>query len=126
MSRRGESGRHQDRRYKLNALVTKEMPKIEEEITKILFAMIRKHEIFSYIAHPANSIERREGKYFTITTHGLESMYDYSFGVTPSLHLWNQAKLKYPKVPQLCVLLNMKPESIRERILELFSSPPSP
>lgn len=123
MSRRGESGRHQDRHYKINALITREMPKIEEDIGKILQAMAGKEEISSYIAHAANSAERNEGKHFTVTKRDGESMCDYSFGVTPSLHLWQQAKLKYPKVPQLCVLLNMKPETIREKILELFSSP---
>lgn len=123
MSRRGESGRAQDRRYKINELVTREMPKIEEEIGKILRAMAGKEEISSYIAHAANSAERRAGKYFTITKTDGESMCDYSFGITPSLHQWNQAKLKYPRVPQLCITLDMKPETIRKRILELFSSP---
>jgi hypothetical protein len=68
------------------------------------------------VLHPPCGAEDANGKDFTVR-RGNKSV---SFGMTISLKSWNRSKVLYPEIPQFCFPLNVRPETVISRILELF------
>lgn len=115
--RREASGRRADRYAKIGR-------EFESAMTDLLLKMREEKLITRFEAHAANTVEDGEGRDFTVAAviGGIET--ERSFGVTISLKRWGASRILHPKVPQFCFPIGTKPETIRKRVLELFSKPP--
>ncbi len=112
--RREASGRKTQR-------MAKRGREFEDEVSALLQKMQDEEVIVGFIAHDPNSAEDQDGRDFTVTVASGGQEVSKSFGVTISLRHWRESKIKHPEVPQFCFPLGTKLETIRARILELFS-----
>lgn len=104
------------RRAPRKALLGREFEKVVASYLEELQAV---GEIDSYSATTPNSEEDRAGKDFIVRRGEEEEVF---FGVTTSHKSWKVAKLRYRDVPQFHFPHNTKPDTVKRRILELFSS----
>jgi len=96
--------------------------KLEDWMRKFLKEMMDRGEIDGFSAHAPHSIADREGKDFTVWRQRNGKHKRASFNITISMRMnaWNNFKMKHPGVPLIAIPPEMKPERVRERILELF------
>ena len=94
---------------------------LEQGIEELLQAMQEEGVIISFVHHPQNSDEDREGRDFTICGLVKEKPVERSFGVTISMHSWNEAKILHPDVSQFCWPIGHNPSNVRRRILGLLT-----
>jgi hypothetical protein len=94
----------------------------EDEVGGLLQKMQDEELIIGFVAHAPNSTDDQAGRDFTVMTMFNGKEVSKSFGVTISMRHWHDSKVKHPDIPQFCFPLGTKPETIRTRILELFSS----
>ena len=96
---------------------------LETEIESLLADMKDKGELSVFTRFAPHSVEDGQGKDFMVGKEGEDGVVRRFFGVTISLHSWNEVKCRHPEVPQLCFPIGTKPETMRRRILELFDPP---
>ncbi len=113
------------KRHEASGRKTQRMAKrgreFEDEVSALLQKMQDEELIVGFIAHEPNSPEDQDGRDFTVTVVIGGGEVSKSFGVTISLRHWKESRIKHPDVPQFCFPLGTKLETIRTRILELFS-----
>ena len=94
----------------------------EGEVAELLRKMQDEKLILSFVRHAPHSKEDHDGRDFTVTGLVEGRPVERSFGVTISQRSWSDSKILHPHVPQFCFPIGSKPETIRARVLELFSS----
>ena len=94
---------------------------LERKLEEMLARMQEEGTITSFVRHEPNSAEDAAGKDFSIILGEDEGAVTVSFGVTISQKSWDEARGVHPDVPQFWFPLNMKPETMRKRVLSLFS-----
>lgn len=88
----------------------------ERYVLNVLLNAVRDKLLDSAILHEPNSIPDTEGRDFTVTRRGVSR----SFGITISRASWIEAQVKHPNVRQFYWPVNITPETITRRVLELF------
>lgn len=92
----------------------------EENVEGILEKMRERGLIADFRRSRPNSKMDAEGKDFSVTklVDGVEVV--RHFGMTISMKSRNNARVKYPDVPQYTFPVGINPSTIERRILELF------
>jgi hypothetical protein len=93
----------------------------EENVEAILLKMREQGLIADFKRSRPNSKMDAEGKDFSVTmlVGGVEVV--RHFGMTISMKSRNNARVRYPDVPQFVFPVGTNPSTIERRILELFS-----
>ncbi len=95
---------------------------LEDDVERLLEKMKARGDVSLFVRNSANSAADAEGKDFTVTkkVDGVDVV--RHFGVTISTKSHNNAKVRYPDVPQFHFPIGTNPTTIEKRILELFRS----
>jgi hypothetical protein len=94
---------------------------LETEIETLLARMCEDGLITSFERHRPNSVEDSHGKDFTISKETPEGTKSASFGITISAKSRAEARMRHRSVPQMHFPPEIKPETIRKKILALLA-----
>jgi hypothetical protein len=92
----------------------------EENVEEILKKMLSQGKISGFKRARPNSKMDAEGKDFEVVKLVGEVEVVRHFGMTISMKSRNNARVRYPTVPQFTFPIGINPGTIERRILELF------